>query len=115
MPLADAMKEPRTAKCRPPTEAELALAAEETRRIPSSERAGEKGAGVDGVSGNEGSGEPEELDEPEGGSTREEEALERGKERSPQMTALSAMLGKRRRSRITDGERVMKRRPRISK
>lgn len=103
------------AKCRPPTEAELALAAEEARRIRPSERAGEKGTRVEGVSGKEGSGEPEEPDESEGG---EEEAQEKGKERSPRTIALSAILGKRLRSRITDGEssqRAAKRRPRISK
>lgn len=118
MPPADAAKEPRGAKCRPPTEAELALAAEEAR-IPPSERESRESTGVEGVIENEGSGEPGEPDEPEGG-TREEEAQESGEERSPQSVALPAILRKRMRSRMTDGEetqRPRKRRPtaRISK
>lgn len=113
MPLADAMKEPRRAKCRLPTEAELALAAEEARSRAPSERTGEKGVGVEAVVRSEGSDEPEE---PEGGSTREDAQGEEEEEERPlRMSALSTTLGKRLRARTTDGEvspRAKKRRPR---
>lgn len=110
MPLADAMKEPRRAKCRPPTEAELTLAAEETRRFPPPERPSGKVTRAEGAVGGEGSGEPEEPEEHEGGSAREEESQEREEERSE-------VLGKRVRSHATDGEespRARKLRPRNS-
>ena len=113
MPLVDAMREPRRVKCRSPTEAELALAEEEIRNMPSSQRI-EKGARVEGIVRSEGSGEPEGAEEHEGGSTGEEEAQGGREERS---TALSnPTLGKRLRSR-TDGEesqRSRKLRSRIS-
>ncbi|KAI9566782.1 hypothetical protein HD554DRAFT_2112389 [Boletus coccyginus] len=111
MPLADAMKEPRRAKCRLPTEAELALAAEEARSRAPSERTSEKGVGVEAVVRSEGSEEPEE---PEGESTREVAQGEE-EERPLRMGVLSTTLGKRLRARTTDGEvspRAKKRRPR---
>ncbi|KAF8135058.1 hypothetical protein EV363DRAFT_851130 [Boletus edulis] len=111
IPLADAMKEPRRAKCRPPTEAEIALAAEE---MPGIERIGEKGTRAEVTVRSEGSREPGEADEAEGESARESEGHEGVEERSPRMSALSP--GKRLRSR-TDGEesqRSRKLRPRIS-
>ncbi|KAF8442342.1 hypothetical protein L210DRAFT_3644462 [Boletus edulis BED1] len=107
----DAMKEPRRAKCRPPTEAEIALAAEE---MPGIERIGEKGTRAEVTVRSEGSREPGEADEAEGESARESEGHEGVEERSPRMSALSP--GKRLRSR-TDGEesqRSRKLRPRIS-
>jgi len=112
MPLADAMKEPRRAKCRFPTEAEIALAAEEASEMPVDERIGEKG-----TVRSEGSGEPGEADEVEGRSARESDPHEEpeGEEQSPRMSALSP--GKRLRSR-TDGEESQRsrklRRPRHS-
>ncbi|KAF8554386.1 hypothetical protein OG21DRAFT_1579471 [Imleria badia] len=113
----EASSEPRRAKCRPPTEAELALAAEEAMKFPPPERTSVKRTGVEGAVGGEGSGEPEEPEEPEGGSAREEEAQEREEERSPRMVALSEVLGKRLRPHTSDGEesqRARKLRPRIS-
>lgn len=117
MTVAEALKEPRIAKCRPPSEAELALAAEEANKTPPNEPAGEEGTGVEGVSGRECSGEPEEPEDAEEGSAREEEvAQERGKDRSPRKPDI-LFLGKRLRSHPTDSEesqRARKLRPRIS-
>ncbi|KAH0833314.1 hypothetical protein J3R83DRAFT_12380 [Lanmaoa asiatica] len=116
MTVTDALKEPRSVKCRPPSEAELALAAEEAKRSPPTEPTSGPGTGVE-VVGREGSGEPDEPDEPEEGSTREEEVVqERGEEQSPRRTDI-LILGKRLRSRPTDSEesqRARKLRPRIS-
>ncbi|KAG8213003.1 hypothetical protein J3R82DRAFT_11390 [Butyriboletus roseoflavus] len=116
MTVAEALKEPRSAKCRPPTEAELALAAEEVNGTPN-EATDEQGTGVEGISGAEGSGEPEEPENPEGSASEDEIVQEKEEEQSPRKISDLLILGKRRRSRITDVEetqRARKLRPRIS-
>lgn len=117
MPVADATKEPRRAKCRPPSEAELAAATEEASKASSSEQTAEQGTEVEGEMRREGSGEPEEVDELEEESPREEGVAQKaGEEESPRKT-YNSNLGKRLRSRLTDGEdpqRARKLRPRNS-
>lgn len=114
MPAADATKEPRRVKCRAPTEAEIALAVEEASKMHHGQRTSERNR-AEGAVERGGSGEPEEPEEAEGGSAREEESQERGEDQSSRMTSLSAILGKRVRPRSQDsGERAKKLRPRIS-
>lgn len=108
MTVAEALKEPRSAKCRPPTEAELTLAAEEVR-TPSPEPTDEQGSGVEGISGHEGSSSSSESENPEG----EEIVQGKGEEQSPRKTEV-LILGKRLRSRVAGGEesqRAKKRKP----
>lgn len=84
MPVTEATKQPRRAKCRPPSDAEIALAAEEISKLPANEQSGERGTGTDGENGLESSGESEGPEEAEGMSTREEEVdQERGEEQPP--------------------------------
>lgn len=107
MSVSDAMKEPRRAKCRPPTETELAAAAEEV-----SERSGERGIEETRRSS---SGEAEEPEEPEDGSLQEDEPIQiPGEKELPRKTKIAR---KRLRSRLTDGDefhRAQKRKTRIS-
>ena len=101
MPVADAMKEPRRARCRPPTEAELALAAEEASRLSSSERTSEQKTEVEGESRREDLGEPNEAEEPDKGSPQEEGggAQKEGEEDSQRKSHHPSNLGKRFRTR----------------
>ncbi|KAG9315330.1 hypothetical protein JVU11DRAFT_4472 [Chiua virens] len=117
MPVTEAMREPRTAKCRPPSEAELALAAEEARKGPLSDRTGEKEVIVEPEGGNRrgGSGEHEEIAEPVNGDASTQELAqtwERWRKNRP-----SLLPQKRLRPSSIDGgpKRTKKRKSRPSK
>ena len=72
MPAAEAAKEPRKAKCRPPTEADLARAAAEADKVISTRKTRVQKAKEEEETRQEGSGESDD-DEESGVSEYEEE------------------------------------------
>ncbi|KAF9223407.1 hypothetical protein BS17DRAFT_781818 [Gyrodon lividus] len=120
MSVGDAMNEPRRAKCRPPSEVELALAAEEASHPFVDGREGEQDGENEGE--NEGANGREDEGVLEEGSRRDEEEPreDMDEEHAPSKGTVDVVLGKRLRPRHPEGDESLpkgdrKLRPRPSK